>query len=279
MHRACCLGGRVDVWAPRCGVVHSVFAGAANLRLGEAWWTLLAADRPDQPSGIRLASDTADAPETPDARGARGAAGLPPIRAGSPVVVRAGHLRVGDAVIDCRAATRWAPDAWPVAAPGVEARLRQLERAAMRRAWAGAPALAQALCDALDDDDAALAAAALCAVGRGPGLTPSGDDVIVGLLTALGMERILLRERLARAIAPALPTTTALSRHLIEEAVIGLPGRALHELGVALLSGRNLAGAAERALEIGATSGADAVFGLIAGCRHHRRLSSPTPCA
>src|SRR5439155_2589123 len=77
VHRACCLGGRVDVWAPRCGVVHSVFAGAANLRLGEAWWTLLAADRPDQPSGIRLAPDAPGARDTPNARGARGATGLP----------------------------------------------------------------------------------------------------------------------------------------------------------------------------------------------------------
>lgn len=252
MRRACSLGRRVDVWAPRRGVVHSVFAGAANLCLDEDWWTLLAADRPDQPSGIRLAPDAAD---------------LPPLRPGSPVAVRAGHVRAGDAVIDCRAATRWAPGEWPVAAPGLEARLRQLEFTALRRAWPGAATLARALGDALVDDRA-LADAAQRAVGRGPGLTPSGDDVIVGLLTALGMQRSAARDRLAHAIAPALPTTTGLSRHLIGEAALGLPGRALHELGAALLSGADFDGATDRALDIGATSGADAAVGLVAGCRH-----------
>ena len=127
--------------------------------------------------------------------------------------------------------------------------------------------MARELCEALADEGA-LAAAARRVIGRGPGLTPSGDDVLVGLLTALGMRQIGLRERLARALAPALPTTTSLSRHLIEEAALGLPGRALHELGTALLSGVNLAAASERALAIGATSGADAAVGLIAGCRH-----------
>ena len=252
MRRACCLGCRIDVWTPRRGAVHGVFAGAVNLCLGEAWWTLLAADRSDQPSGIRLA------PDTPH---------LPTVRTGDPVEVRAGHLRAGDAVVDCRGATRWVPGPWPVAAPGLAARLRQLELAALPRAWAGSAAMARELCAALADDDA-LAAAARRVIGRGPGLTPSGDDVLVGLLTALGIRHIALRERLARALAPALPTTTSLSRHLIGEAALGLPGRALHELGTALLSGAHLAGATDRALATGATSGADAALGLVAGCRH-----------
>ena len=134
--------------------------------------------------------------------------------------------------------------------------------------------MAQALCDALDDgDEAALAAAARRVVGRGPGLTPSGDDVVVGLLTALGMHGEPARERLSRALARVLPTTTDLSRHLVHEAALGLPGRALHELGAALLSGVDLDGATTRALAIGATSGADAAVGLVAGCRH----SLPAP--
>ena len=253
MRRACCIGSMVDVWPPRRGVVHSASAGAVNLRLGEAWWTLLAADRSDQPSGIRLTSD---------------APGLPAIRTGDPVEVRAGHLRVANAVIDCRAATRWDPGAWPLASGGLQARLRWLEIAALRRAWAGAASMAQVLCKALAEDDLALAAAVRGVVGRGPGLTPSGDDVIVGLLTALDMQRGAARERLARALAPALPTTTDLSRHLIAEAAQGLRGRALHELGAALLSGVDLAAATERALAVGASSGGDAAIGLVAGCRH-----------
>ncbi len=48
MRRACCIGRRVDVWTPRRGVVHSAYASAVNLRFGEAWWTLLAADLSDQ---------------------------------------------------------------------------------------------------------------------------------------------------------------------------------------------------------------------------------------
>ena len=258
MHRACCLGCRIDVWTPRRGVVHGVFAGAVNLYFGEAWWTLLATDRPDQPSGIRLA------PDTPQ---------LPTVRTGDPVEVRAGHLRAGDAVVDCRTATRWVPGAWPATAPGFPDRLRQLELAALPRAWAGAAAMAREVCEALDDD-AALDDAGRRVIGRGPGLTPSGDDVLVGLLTALGIRHRAARKRLARALAPALSTTTSLSGHLIEEAALGLPGRALHELIAALLSGTQLAKAIERALAIGATSGADAAVGLVAGFRHLLKVTA-----
>lgn len=254
MRRACCLGSRIDPWAPRRGVVHGVFAAAVNLRFGEAWWTLLAPEHLDQPSGVRLA------PDTPQ---------LPSVRTGDAVEVRAGYLRVGDAVIDCRTASRWMPGPWPVALPGLEARLRQLELAALPRAWPGATAMAREVCDALGDD-VALAAAARRVIGRGPGLTPSGDDVLVGLLASLGLQ---LRERLARGLAPVLSTTTSLSRHLIEEAGLGLPGRALHELVVALLTGTKFAGAMDRALATGATSGADAALGLVAGFRHERVLA------
>lgn len=263
MRRACCLGCRIEVWTPRRGVVQGVFAGAVNLRFDEAWWTLLAADRPDQPSSIRLA------PDTPD---------LPAVRTGDPAEVRAGHLRAGNAVVDCRTATRWIPGPWPPAVPGFQGRLHQLERAALPRAWAGAAAMARDVCEALDEDEDALADATRRVIGRGPGLTPSGDDVLVGLLTGLGVRHVATRERLARAFAPALPTTTSLSRHLLEEAALGLPGRPLHELVAALLSGVHFAAAMQSAMAVGATSGADTALGLVAGCRHgtQAELAHPT---
>ncbi|MBC2933918.1 DUF2877 domain-containing protein [Nocardioides sp. zg-1228] len=92
-------------------------------------------------------------------------------------------------------------------------------------------------------------------VGRGPGLTPLGDDVLAGWLTtraALGRPD----DALAGAVRDRLGATTLLSATLLECAV---RGEALPELSAWLADPTD---AAERALlAVGATSGA----GLLAG--------------
>ena len=109
-------------------------------------------------------------------------------------------------------------------------------------------------------------------VGRGPGATPSGDDVLVGVLVVLtspysGMAGARAAESLGRALLPLLPTTTDVSRHLLRQATNGLFGRDLHELLTALIgvsSPQQLSDRVRRVIETGATSGADACEGVLA---------------
>jgi hypothetical protein len=143
------------------------------------------------------------------------------------------------------------------------------------RAWAESADMASDVTDALRCSDAELAAAVRRTVGRGPGLTPAGDDVIVGILAVLtsgaaGPAGIWTSSRLVCALTPVLPSTSDVSRRLLDQAARGLPGRALHDLGKVLMEGAPddvRTDALELVLDTGYTSGADACMGLTAACR------------
>jgi hypothetical protein len=259
--QALSVGLEINLWRPQQGVVHSAFEHAVNLLMGGELWTVLAAPQKDAPFGIRLAPS--ERPRGLD------------VRAADRVHVRAGYLRMGPHVVDGRAATRWTPGRWGSPASGSEARLARVEQRALTREWPGSSAIADDLIAALSRSDAELAGAVRRSVGRGPGLTPAGDDVLVGILTVLtsgaaGPTAALPAARLSDALAAVLHSTSDVSRHLLTQAARGLPGRALHDLGKALCEGAPdhvLAGALESVLDTGCTSGADACLGLAAACR------------
>jgi hypothetical protein len=111
-------------------------------------------------------------------------------------------------------------------------------------------------------------------VGRGPGLTPSGDDVLAGFLIgarAFGLDVAVLRRAALRS-APA--ATTALSAALLWHAA---RGECIDEVVglAAALQGR---GAPEPALSgllaVGHTSGAALALGLIAAAHRGLRLAT-----
>jgi hypothetical protein len=88
--------------------------------------------------------------------------------------------------------------------------------------------------------------------------------------SAAGAEGARVTARLASALAPALASTPDVSRHLLMQAARGLPGRAIHDLGAAVVDGTRdpvLEDALQVVLGIGCTSGADACAGMIAACR------------
>jgi len=128
---------------------------------------------------------------------------------------------------------------------------------------------------ALAEGDAELARAVRGCVGRGPGLTPAGDDVLVGMLTvfssgAVDADGARITARLTRALAPVLASTSDVSRHLLIQAARHLPARAIHDLGAAVVEGAAepvLEDALQAVLGTGNTSGADACMGMIAACR------------
>lgn len=104
-------------------------------------------------------------------------------------------------------------------------------------------------------------------VGAGPGLTPSGDDALCGVLLilhALG-PRIAGAEQVRQEVRARLPATTSLSAALLREAEQGYAVPAVVRLVAAATAGhRESADLALRdVLDIGHSSGRDLVAGLV----------------
>jgi hypothetical protein len=175
-----------------------------------------------------------------------------------------------------RAVREWAP-----ARPGrgeVAASALATVRTALNDAGLGAAALASAdpgvdlrlladLAAAAGDRDASVAVAARL-LGSGPGLTPSGDDVLAGFLAgaaAFGLDTAALREAIA-VLAPA--RTTALSAALLWHAARGECIDEVAAVAAILTSHQRIAPEqAGRALgrlrSVGHTSGAALALGLV----------------
>lgn len=107
-------------------------------------------------------------------------------------------------------------------------------------------------------------------VGSGPGLTPSGDDMICGVMLALRLAgEADAVARLWRAVRPRLSRTTAVSDCLLAEAAQGYAVPAVVRLTAALGGGTCTMGevseAARAVTTIGHTSGADLLAGIAGG--------------
>ncbi|MEO5696656.1 MAG: DUF2877 domain-containing protein [Burkholderiaceae bacterium] len=112
---------------------------------------------------------------------------------------------------------------------------------------------------------------AISLIGLGPGLTPSGDDFLVGLLAVLNVADSPCHGWLDRA-APVLlhaagQATNAISLAALAAAADGRVRASIAALIDALLHGTpdSLVPPLRVVLEIGATSGADIVAGILAG--------------
>jgi Protein of unknown function (DUF2877) len=119
-------------------------------------------------------------------------------------------------------------------------------------------------------DTRAFADAACALIGFGEGLTPAGDDCLLGALAAV--HRLApgwlaahagQRDRLAEA---ARSRTTDLARDFLLEALDGRFAEPVLALLTAL-SDASAGAAARRLLSMGATSGADTLCGIRLGCR------------
>lgn len=231
------------------GVVHAVFPAAVYIRVADG--TMLVVHGPGHghtPTSLivdRLPS------------GGWGAV------AGDSVAGGHGHLRLGAMRLDARQAHTWRPRvpvdrdaaAAATALPAIEAAATPALAPPCRR-------LARALAA---DDHAAIAASVAAMVGTGPGLTPAGDDALVGLLALLhraGARRArpgALRLLCANVHAQ-LHRTTPISAHFLGLAAAGHFGEALTDLVDSFG-----AGPLARVRATGASSGADALAGVAAG--------------
>jgi hypothetical protein len=210
------------------------------------------------------------------------------ITANTPVMVTGEGLRLGSLTVQTARASLWPPrPAWerlqkqpanlPAYLPAIRARLTAHTPAVTtlgpygRRRWTEATALllqGLALCDPAICRQAARALA-----GFGHGLTPAGDDFLLGAIYALWATRpVEEAQRLVEVVVEAaIPRTTSLSAAWLKAAARGEAGAPWHDL-VQAVSGQWAVGseqwtvmaAVERILATGHTSGADALAGFTA---------------
>ena len=203
-----------------------------------------------------------------------------PFAIDSTVTIANGLLTIersqGSACVDLRAARLWQPPAMVTLDPLIRQQMADdIELIAgsalveaTRRIGTRLDALRLAL--VTESTPSVLRGAVRRLIGFGPGLTPSGDDVLCGLLVTLAYSPELSEHhsRLSTVVLESLDATSHLSGSALRVAVEGHCDEAVCE--VLLSSGDSdmvRAQTIRRLLAVGATSGADLLTGLHAGLR------------
>ncbi len=195
-------------------------------------------------------------------------------RPGAPVAVEPGRLRLPGLTLEWVGATR-VECTIPGPPPGLHRSVVDILRAFdPRRAPAldtprGVAARAALSAAIVSGAPRALVSAARALLGLGEGLTPAGDDCLVGALAvvrAIAGPAMVGAPAVARVVAhEALHRTTALGREFVIEALAGRFSEPV--LGLLRARSADAAAAAARALAgLGATSGADTLTGMRLAC-------------
>ncbi len=182
----------------------------------------------------------------------------------APVWEQPSVLRLGACLLDCSAVQPWEPlPRWAALRPAPALWAYFTQRLADLTCPAYLRPHVVALQRALDRGAVeALVEAARALAGLGVGLTPSGDDVLAGVMLRLHLEG--LAHLTPFLYAAAAPRTTRLSRAFLAAARDGLVNAAWMRLLHALHAGTpsTLEEAVQRILAYGATSGADMLMGF-----------------
>lgn len=244
-----------DVEAP--ALVLAAYPGAAYL--------LPVGSQPDASVEV-LALVDGDALRLPGSVLVPGAGDLARLRLGQAdaVAVGAGRVRTGSAVLEVR--RRWTPravvpvDAGHLSVAAVSRVAEEIDLASRRP---GRDDLAGLAADVLVDP-----AGAARLLGLGPGLTPSGDDVLCGVMLALravGRHESALAVELEQQVLGGLARTTALSGTLLRAAARGHAVPQVVDL-LDLLRESDLSGAVRTRVSavaaIGHSSGVDLLVGV-----------------
>ena len=280
------------------GVIHSIFHHACNVSLeSDALLTLVSSEKGNLSQGIRLGTP----PKFTF---------LNQLRVGQPIACRGGILRISgsELSVDLRTASLWHIDlkglrvdlhqrdtaqAWAVAwlelekhrrgngisamiaaipAPRQNSVTSHVIKTLVERAVQTVPALIDATGN-LQVDGAITAIRPL--IGLGSGLTPSGDDFIVGYLAGLwstagsDSSRLRFLSFLGAWLSQAAAGTNAISRTYIKSAVNGNVSEPIATLAQLFGQAKSLDSVREAtrtALQVGNTSGTDGVQGLLLGC-------------
>lgn len=186
------------------------------------------------------------------------------IAAGDTSQIGGGQVRVGQLAVMVR---RW----WSAAVSPREHTIDALARglAALGEVVRPDPEpLVHALSAAMAEDDRpGLRRIIRELVGRGPGLTPAGDDVLAGFLAALHAFGSCPAGLAREIVALASDRTTALSASLLSHAGRGEAAAPLLELLDAVRGHGQVRPAARRLLRAGYASGIDLAHGVLAAGR------------
>jgi hypothetical protein len=280
------------------GTVHSVFHQACNLWLEPGiLLTLLPSRKGNVPQGIRLHTS----PESTF---------VDLVQVGQPVACRGGILRTGGSTfsVDLRSAHPWHIDlqelhidlrqqtqahSWSIAwselqsSPRRSGLLKILRNVSPLKEQSYTPTAPEvllqpwvhaisALLHATKDFQSEDARASIMPlIGLGPGLTPSGDDFLVGYLAGLWSTAGGSRSR-TQFIAALKPEISAVARNTNEiscaylrSATEGYVAEPIANLAQQLKHAtdmRSVRSATHAALQVGHTSGIDGVLGLLLGC-------------
>lgn len=266
--------------------IQSVFETAANLRLTreDRLITVLLSDRYELPQGIRIArKDVSFRSLTVD----------------RPVSLRGGVLRFDSSplTIDLRGALVWkcrVPQlntdmntpytreawsrAWELLNQAQRLRRTDIVAGDLLQREAGSPLsqrmsspVMQLIAATEQFDAKASAQAAQNMIGLGPGVTPSGDDILIGFLAGLwslaGGNQPLLSfiHSFGTALLPLAAQTSEISRTYLYHAARGQFSGSLSNLAEAIAGEGAVEPAAQIAMRVGHSSGMDSVTGLLIG--------------
>ncbi|WP_155592858.1 DUF2877 domain-containing protein [Lysinibacillus cavernae] len=114
-------------------------------------------------------------------------------------------------------------------------------------------------------------------VGLGPGLTPSGDDFLVGLFTVIHLENspCSIYQQLCESVINMIkPLTNDISYTTLKKAAYGQVRESIYSLVHAILYGTEVDSiqALKKVLAIGSSSGTDIALGLISGLEANIKL-------
>jgi hypothetical protein len=108
-------------------------------------------------------------------------------------------------------------------------------------------------------------------IGLGQGVTPSGDDILIGFLAGLwslageNRARLSFIHSFGNALVPLTAQTNEISRTYIHHATQGQFPRSLSDLAEAIAWGGDVEHALQIAMRVGHSSGMDSVTGLLIG--------------
>ena len=197
----------------------------------------------------------------------------------SPITIYDHQLILGELDIDTKQARQWSahPD-WGMLHQNKDKILPQLASSISHQPGIPNSRLSAFSCAVANADLSSSLSTAKKLAGLGNGLTPAGDDFILGALHAAW---IVHPHETARALAKeisnvAAPLTTSLSAAWLKSAGKGEAGIMWHEFFDALISAGTLQiqEAMNRILAVGETSGADALAGFGRVCAHWTERAS-----
>jgi hypothetical protein len=108
-------------------------------------------------------------------------------------------------------------------------------------------------------------------IGLGPGVTPSGDDILIGFLAGLwsmagqNQTQISFIRSFGAELVQLAKQTSKISRTYIFHATQGQFSSSLSQLAEAIATGGDVETAAQTAMRVGHSSGMDSVTGLLIG--------------